>query len=70
MSRRKWVLHVEVTEMDEHGKMISQHCSHSEAYSMEALQLDKLSLEKLIQCAYEGFDIARNRFCELFGAEK
>jgi hypothetical protein len=54
-------LRVEVIETDEDGKTVSSLCSHVELYGEDFFAHAK-NRDELIQCAYEGFDFARNKF--------
>ena len=56
-------LRVEVIETDEDGKEISALCSHEESYSASFFAHSE-NRDELIQCAYEGFLLARNEFTE------
>jgi hypothetical protein len=56
-------LRVQVIETDEDGKTTSSLCSHSEKYGEGFFQHPK-NRGELIQCAYEGFDLARNKFVQ------
>jgi hypothetical protein len=60
--KRRLVLRVVVVEHDEEGEEVGTLCDHAEWYYGDDFLTMK---EELLQCAYEGFDFARNKFSEL-----
>jgi hypothetical protein len=61
-------LRVEVVETDEDGKAISRLCSHKEIFG-DGFFKHANNRDELNQCAYEGFDFARNKFIQEYSSE-
>jgi hypothetical protein len=61
MSTRYLILRVEVLETEEYeGTGTKSLCLHSEYYKRDDVIKRQ---DELLQCAYEGFNQARNKFC-------